>query len=382
MTKPLNLVIFSANYLPNIGGVERFTEGLAFGLRRLGHRVTIVTNNTFKLAGYEELCNGVSIVRLPCFPFLHGRLPFPNANSEFRKLLEQLMGEPCDGVLINTRFYIHALLGLKFASKKAVAPVLLDHGSAHLTFGNAFLDMFVQAYEHCITAVVKRCNPEFYGVSQKSVEWLEHFGIKARGVISNSIDAAAYRAQASNRSFRSELNIGDELMLAFTGRFIPEKGIAILVDMMRRLQGERVHLVMAGDGPFRGMVEDASLDAIHVVGRLDAPDIAALLLESDLFCLPTRSEGFSTSLLEAAACGTPSLVTDVGGARELMPDESYGFVMPTADAGAFASIICRILRGKFDLSSMGDRCRNRVEEFCSWDATARQLIKAMRLDCC
>jgi len=214
------------------------------------------------------------------------------------------------------------------------------------------------------------------------VEWLAHFGIKARGVIGNSIDAAAYRVQASNRSFKSELNIGDELMLAFTGRFIPEKGIATLVDMMRRLQGERVHLVMAGDGPFRGMIEDASLDAIHMVGRLDAPDIAALLLESDLFCLPTRSEGFSTSLLEAAACGTPSLVTDVGGARELMPDESYGFVMPTADAGAFASIICRILRGKFDLPSMGDRCRNRVEEFCSWDATARQLIKAMRLDCC
>ena len=379
MTKPLNLVIFSANYLPNIGGVERFTEGLAFGLRRLGHRVTIVTNNTFKLAGYEELCSGVSIVRLPCFPFLHGRLPFPNTNSEFRKLFEQLMGEPCDGVLINTRFYIHTLFGLKFASKKAIAPVLLDHGSAHLTFGNAFLDMFVQLYEHYITAIVKRCNPEFYGISQKSVEWLEHFGIKARGVIGNSIDAAAYRARASNRSFRSELHIGGELMLAFTGRFIPEKGIATLVDIMRRLQGERVHLVMAGDGPLRSMVEDAKLEAVHFVGRLDAPDIAALLLESDLFCLPTRSEGFSTSLLEAAACGTPSLVTDVGGARELMPDESYGFVMPSADGPGFAAVVRNVLQGLYDLSSMGDRCRRRVEERYSWTSSAHQLIEAMHL---
>lgn len=377
MTKPLNLVIFSANYLPNIGGVERFTEGLAFGLRRLGHRVTIVTNNTFKLAGYEELCSGVSIARLPCFPFLHGRLPFPNTNSEFRKLLEQLMGEPCDGVLINTRFYIHTLFGLKFASKKAITPVLLDHGSAHLTFGNAFLDMFVQPYEHCITAIVKRCNPEFYGISQKSVEWLEHFGIKARGVIGNSIDAAAYRARASNRSFRSELHIGGELMLAFTGRFIPEKGIATLVDMMRRLQGERVHLVMAGDGPLRGMVEDASIDAIHMVGRLDTPDIAALLLESDLFCLPTRSEGFSTSLLEAAACGTPSLVTDVGGARELMPDESYGFVMHEADAGAFADVVRSIACGDRDLATMGDRCIDRVEQQYSWKSVAQRLLEVI-----
>lgn len=380
MTKSQNLVIFSANYLPNIGGVERFTEGLSFGLKRMGYRVTIVTNNTFGLAGYEELCSDVAIVRLPCFPFLCGRLPFPKPNSEFWKLLEHLMDEPCDGVLINTRFYIHTLLGLKFACKKKVTPILLDHGSAHLTLGNAFFDMFVQAYEHCISATVKSFNPEFYGISQKSVEWLAHFGVRARGIINNSIDAAAYRAQASSRSFRSELGIGDELMLTFTGRFIPEKGIVVLIDMMRQLQGERVHLVMAGDGPLRSVIEEARPEAVHIVGRLDAPDIAALLLESDLFCLPTRSEGFSTSLLEAAACGTPSLVTDVGGARELMPDESYGFVMHEADAYAFVSIVRQILQGSFDLASMGDRCRCRAEEHFSWDATARRLINAMRLD--
>ena len=380
MTKSLNLVIYSANYLPNIGGVERFTEGLASGLRGMGHHVIIVTNNTFNLAGYEELCNDVAIVRLPCFSLMRGRLPFPKPNSEYMKLLERLMASPCDGVLINTRFYAHTLLGLSFASKKGVTPILLDHGSAHLTFGNAFYDMFVRVYEHCITAIVKCSKPEFYGISQKSVEWLGHFGVKARGIINNSIDAVAYRAQASSRSFRSELGIGDELMLVFTGRFIPEKGISVLIDMMKLLRDERVHLVMAGDGPLRSVIEDASIDAIHMVGRLDTPDIAALLLESDLFCLPTRSEGFSTSLLEAAACGTPSLVTDVGGARELMPDDSYGFVMHDADACEFASIVHQVIQGGYDLSSMGDRCRCRVEEYCSWDATAHCLIKAMRLD--
>ena len=296
--------------------------------------------------------------------------------------MRELDARQLDGVLVNTRFYLHSLLGVRIAKRHGLRAVVLDHGSAYLTLGSPVLDWVIARYEDLVTGYLRRQPVDFYGISHKSVEWLAHFGIKARGVISNSIDAAAYRAQASDRSFRSELNIGDELMLAFTGRFIPEKGIAVLIDMMQQLQGWRVHLVMAGDGPLRGMVEDASIDAIHMVGRLDTPDIAALLLESDLFCLPTRSEGFSTSLLEAAACGTPSLVTDVGGARELMPDESYGFVIPTADADSSASIICCILREKFDLSSMGNRCRNRVEEYCSWDATARQLIKAMRLDCC
>ena len=354
---------------------------LASELVRQGHKVVVVTNDTHHVGVHEISSSGFEVFRLPCWNVLGGRYPIPIHNADCRFVMRELDARQFDGVLVNTRFYLHSLLGVRIAKRHGLRAVVLDHGSAYLTLGSPVLDWVIARYEDLVTGYLLRQPVDFYGISHKSVEWLAHFGIKARGVISNSIDAAAYRAQASDRSFRSELNIGDELMLAFTGRFIPEKGIAVLIDMMQQLQGWRVHLVMAGDGPLRGMVEDASIDAIHMVGRLDTPDIAALLLESDLFCLPTRSEGFSTSLLEAAACGTPSLVTDVGGARELMPDESYGFVIPTADADSSASIICCILREKFDLSSMGNRCRNRVEEYCSWDATARQLIKAMRLDC-
>lgn len=363
-----------------MGGVERFTDSLASELVRRGHKVIVVTNDTHDMGVHEISSSGFEVFRLPCWNVLGGRYPIPIRNADYRSVINELNTRQLDGVLVNTRFYLHSLLGVHIAKRHGLRAVVLDHGSAYLTLGAPALDWAIARYEDAITNYLRRQPVDFFGISQKSVEWLAHFGVKARGIINNSIDAAAYRAQASNRSFRSELGIGDELMLTFTGRFIPEKGIATLVDMMRQLQGERVHLVMAGDGPLCSAIEDAKLEAVHIVGRLDAPDIAALLLESDLFCLPTRSEGFSTSLLEAAACGTPSLVTDVGGARELMPDESYGFVMHEADAGAFASIVHRMLQGGYDVSSMGDRCRRRVEECCSWDASARQLLKAMRLD--
>lgn len=374
------IAIFSALCFPSMGGVERFTESLASELVRQGHEVIVVTNDTHHAGVHEISSSGFEVFRLPCWDVLGGRYPVPIHNADYRFVMRELAARQLDGVLVNTRFYLHSLLGVRIARRHGLRAVVLDHGSAYLTLGSPVLDWVIARYEDAITSYLRRQPVDFYGISQKSVEWLAHFAVKACGIINNSIDAAAYRAQASSRSFRSELGIGDELMLAFTGRFIPEKGIATLVDMMQQLQGERVHLVMAGDGPLRSAIEDAKLEAVHIVGRLDAPDIAALLLESDLFCLPTRSEGFSTSLLEATACGTSSLVTDVGGARELMPDDSYGFVMHEADACAFASIVHRVLQGRYDVSSKGDRCRRRAEECCSWDASARQLLKAMQLD--
>lgn len=361
-----------------MGGVERFTDRLASELVRQGHKATIVTNDTHGLGLYEVLPTGVEVYRLPCHNAVHGRFPLPVRNTAFRTTMEDICSHSFDGILINTRFYFHTLLGVQVAQKQGLIPVVLDHGSAYLTFGNPVLDIFAHIYEHCITALVKRSKPVFYGISQKSVEWLRTFGIDAEGVIGNSIDSAAFRTHASDRSFRHEFGIApDRLLLAFTGRLIPEKGINVLIEMMRRLEKDSADLVVAGDGPLRSIIEEAELPHLHLAGRLDQPDIAALLLEADLFCLPTRSEGFSTSLLESAACGTPFLVTDVGGARELAPSEEYGFVVEQADAAVFAKVVDRCIREGIDLESIGARCKKRVEASCSWTATCQGLIHVM-----
>ncbi|WP_102337365.1 glycosyltransferase family 4 protein [Collinsella provencensis] len=369
--------ICSAFYLPHMGGVERFTDNLALELVRQGHSVTIVTNDTYDIGLHEILSSGVEVYRLPCIAALYGRFPIPKKNKVFRRALAELNARSFDGILINTRFYPHTLIALRFAKRIGVTPIVLDHGSAYLTFGNPVFDVFAHTYEHAITMLVKKYSPLFYGISQKSVEWLEVFGITAKGVISNSINSIEYRGQASNRSFRDELGIDNgRMLLAFTGRLIPEKGIDTLLGMMELLQDEPVDLVIAGEGPLRTHIEKSGLKHLHLVGRLGQPDIAALLLEADLFCLPTRSEGFSTSLLESAACGTPFLVTNVGGARELAPSRDYGFVVKSADSKVFAEKVLFALKEDVDLEAMGALCRSRVEDKYSVSSVVTTLIDA------
>lgn len=373
------ICVFSALYLPSMGGVERFTDSLAAELAAEGHSVIVVTNNTHGLSDSEVLDNGVEVIRLPCKNLINGRYPVPIKNPRYRGLMADLESRQVDGVLVNTRFYLHSLIGVRFAESKGLRAVVLDHGSAYLTLGSRPLDWAIGRYEDGITAWLKRRDVDFYGISKKSVEWLRHFGIRAKGVISNAIDAEAYRAQASGRQFRKELGVEDGLLVSFVGRLIPEKGIGALLEIMDGLQDRSVYLAVAGDGPLFDQVDTSPLSNVHAVGRLNSSDTAALLMDSDLFCLPTRSEGFSTSLLEAAACGTASLVPDVGGAREIIPNDSFGFVSERVDVNKYAEIIRSVDDGKFDLKAMGIKCRLHVEKLLSWSDVAACVVDACNL---
>ena len=214
--------IFSAQYPPHLGGIENFTSNLAHALVAEGVSVVVVTNDTNSVGSGVSDDGGAKVLRLPCFPLVDGRLPIARHGAEYRRLWSWLESQEFDGVLVNARFYPHSLAGMKLARKKGLKPVVLDHGSAYLSFSNPVLDPIVRAYERAITTWGKHYAAAYYGISQKSAEWLGEFGIAADGVIPNAIDAEAYRSLSSNRDFRSELGLDDDrLMVAFVGRFIP-----------------------------------------------------------------------------------------------------------------------------------------------------------------
>ena len=375
-----SFVIFSASYPPHMGGVEAFTQNAARGLAAKGHDVCVVTNDTNSCGTGYFSEDSFDVLRLPCFPLVNGRLPIPKKNAEWRSLVKELGSRHVDGVLVNARFYPHSLLGVRMAKQWGVTPVVLDHGSAYLSFSNPVLDPIVRFYEHAITSRVKSYDPAFYGISAKSAEWLKNFGIEARGVIPNAIDAQDYVASASDRDFRSELSLSQNaFVVAFVGRLIPEKGIPALVEVSQspEIKNRGIVFVIAGEGPLKDQVKAAEGPTLRYVGRLGQPDVAALFKQSNRLCLPSRSEGFSTTLLEAAACGCPALVTDVGGARELIPDESYGTILPSMSSHEILDSILEFSSNPQLLVGQSTNTFSFVESNCSWKATVNKLEVAL-----
>lgn len=379
-TESKSIAIFSAQYPPHMGGIESFTQNMARALATLGHKVLVVTNDTEGLDTGLTREGDVEIMRLPCHPLVSGRLPLPLNNGRRRALLRELGSRRFDGVLVNARFYPHSLLGMKVARSQGLDPVVLDHGSAWLSFSNPVLDPIVRLYERAFTAYGKlRYKPRYYGISKKSSEWLGTFGIKSCGEITNSIDAPEYREQASDRDFKAELGLPDDaFVVAFVGRFIPEKGISSILEASRseELRSRGVVFLLAGDGPLAPEVESARGASLKWLGRLGRPDVSALLQQADALCLPTRSEGFSTTLLEASACGCPSVVTDVGGAKELIPSEEYGTIIASMDARELIRTLSRLADNREVAASQGEKCRDWVERSCCWRSSAQSLVEA------
>lgn len=371
--------LFSALYKPSVGGVEKYTENLAAALVAQGHRVVVITENVFGKPMHEVDGNGVELVRLPARSALGGRYPLPAKENERQQLIERFAGL-ADYVVVNTRFYPLSLQGLAFASSHGIRPILIEHGSAHLTLGSPLLDPAVEIVEHAMARKTRAYQPAYYGVSEEATRWLYHFGIQGTGVLPNAIDADAFLAQASSRSWRRELGIGpDDFLVVFTGRLIPEKGIAHLVEAATRLaDNSQVKFVIAGSGPLEDQVRRKLPDNMQLVGSLNSPDVASLLQASDAFCLPTRSEGFSTSLLEAAAAGATPIMPRVGGVAELMPDKQYGMMLPSTSAAAIARAITELEGHRDRARAMGAAIAQRVRSCYSWKATAEAVAAACK----
>ena len=377
MTSPLSICLSSAYFPPHLGGVEVYTRSIAHQLAVCGCEVTVVTCGMGPHVACEMLEDGVEVLRMPATDPL-GRYPLltftPTAQQQWSLLEEQ----PFDAIVVNTRFYTLSLRMLQLARKKRVRPILIEHGSGYLTFGNRMLDASLHLYENATAYLVRRASPLCYGVSREAGIWLGHFGLQAQGVIHNSIDAPAFRGQSSGRDFRRELGIPDNVcIVAFTGRLIPEKGIGVLEETARLLEGENYAFLVAGDGPELARLREADSGNLKVLGRLGRSDVAALLESADVFCFPSSyPEGLPTSLLEAAACEAFIVSFPVGGVSEILPDDRYGIVLPEPTAHACADALRRAFADPVGMRTCAKRCRERVEREFSWLKAADDVLLA------
>lgn len=330
----MKICIFSANYLPNIGGVERYTYYCAKELIKRGHEVFIVTSNLFSLSSKDLSDYGATIYRYDCINLIGGRFPVLKLNKLQREIDREIIASKPDLMIVNARFYFHSLHAMKLAKKHKIRCICIEHGTTHLTVNNRFLDFLGAQFEHFLTALDKRYCKDYYGVSEAACEWSGHFGIISKGVLYNAIDVDEINKLLENPivDYRKKLGLdGHTTVIAYTGRMIPEKGVDALLYAFSKLDNKNTALILAGDGPLFDEIKQKNIKRVYPLGKIDFPHVISLLRITDIFCLASRSEGFSTAVLEAVAAKCYIITTKTGGTKELISGESFGTLMDTND---------------------------------------------------
>lgn len=164
-------------------------------------------------------------------------------------------------------------------------------------------------------------------------------------------------------------------------RFI--KGIDILVQAAARVREQvpEANFVVIG-----GAVQEPDYDKeVHrAVLRLGLTenfrflgvrtDVSSLLKQSDVFCLPSRSEGMSNALLEAMACRLPCVATNVGGNPEVVLEGKTGFLVPSENPDALAARILTLVRDRQRAKCMGQEGRRVIESKFTVHHMAERLV--------
>lgn len=373
----MNFCIVATQYLPHLGGIESYVYNMSKELLSRGHNVTVLTSKINDYLPYERV-DGLEIYRIPSINTIDGRYPIALLSNESRMIWSEMKKKQFDCIVINARFYILSIWAQKFGYKNKIPTITIDHGTGHLSVNNRIFDYIGDIYEHFITSIGKRYCKNYYGVSKASCLWLEHFNIQSKGVLYNAVDTEIIEKNLNNpsKSYRKELDIKDgDLVISFTGRLIPEKGIVQLVESVKKLKadGRNVHLIIAGDGPMREYVSSEACDFIHYTGRIPIEEVVCLLNDSDIFCLPSDSEGFSTSLLEAALCNCFIVTTERGGAKELLSSSEYGIIISDNKREDVYNALKRALDMEGARKSAVELTKKRVKENFTWEKTVDKL---------
>lgn len=190
-------------------------------------------------------------------------------------------------------------------------------------------------------------------------------------VLRNGVDLHLFRP-VDRQAARAKLGLNGPILLS-VGGLIPLKGHHLAIEALGLLPG--VRLLIAGEGPMRG--ELAKLAArLGLAGRVDFlgavahESLPAIYTAADALVLASSREGWANVLLEAMACGTPVVASNVGGNAEVVAANAAGILMSRRTPTALADAVRRLL-----LSPPTREATRAYAEGFSWEATTNGQIE-------
>jgi teichuronic acid biosynthesis glycosyltransferase TuaC len=188
------------------------------------------------------------------------------------------------------------------------------------------------------------------------------------------IDRSLFDVPSEPRAdLRQRIDIStDGALLVCVGALIPRKGQAFAIKALAEIHGARLAIIGAGEDLHmlqRTAAELGVADHVHFTGTLPHCDIARHVQAADICILPSASEGIANAWIEALACGTPLIISNAGGAREVLTTEAAGHIVER-DASAIASAAKALLANPPDRAAVAAT----VADY-SWDRNGRALVE-------
>ena len=209
-------------------------------------------------------------------------------------------------------------------------------------------------------------------VNQEVRKWLiDTLGISSEKIrlVPNSVDVVAFYPVPVEKkeAQRKQLSLPmDKKIYLFVGRLNHLKGVDLLLkawSAMPKALCQEMLLLLVGDGSdyqkLKKMREELGItDSVRMLGLKQ--NVRDYYWSADVFVLPSRTEGLSNALVEAMACGLPSVVSAVGGGPDLIVDGENGYLAEGEDCESLTNKLVKSLHAQDEWDEMGRRARKTI----------------------
>ncbi len=327
---------------PTYGGSGAVATELGIALAERGHEIHFITyRQPFRLPAFlpRVFFHEVDVGRYPLFEFP----PYDLALAV--RMHEVVQSHKLD--------LLHVHYAIPHATSAWIAREMLRENGSDIKVLTTLhgTDITIVGQDHSFHAITKFSIEKSDGLSAVSAYLCEEtrfaFGCTSCRieVIPNFIDPAVYDRTRHKSQLRTDA--GDRRILMHISNFRPVKRVCDVVRIFAQVQKQIPSvLVMVGDGPDRGDAEDEAKrlgvqDDVRFLGKIYA--VAPLLASADLFLLPSQSESFGLSALEALASGVPVIGSRGGGLVEVLKEGETGALRDVGDVNAMAKAATQIL---------------------------------------
>jgi phosphatidylinositol alpha 1,6-mannosyltransferase len=331
----LRVALFSGNYNYVRDGANQALNRLVGYMLRQGVKVRVysptVENPAFPATG--------DLVAIPAIP-IPGRAEYRLPIAIPRRVRRDLADFNPNVVHVSSPDIV-GHRAVTWARKRKIAAV----ASVHTRFETYLAYYHLEWLEPDVRAILRR----FYHRCEVVMAPAESTAAILRAqrmnrdiaIWTRGIDREQFNPQRRDMDWRRGQGIGDdELVIAFLGRVVMEKGLDVFADAIHAFaeRGFRHRVLVIGEGPARPWFEQQVPDAIFT-GQLTGDDLARALASADVLFNPSITEAFGNVTLEAMACALPVLAAEASGTTSIVRNGVTGTIIEADDVEQFAEAL-------------------------------------------
>jgi len=379
----MRVLMAAIRYPPAPGGAEDHVREVVNHLVQRGHEVVVYTSDMWKEHPFERMTepadevDGVRVVRKRTFQMTE-TIHYPVMPG-----MNELLKEPADLVHSHSFGYYHTNVAALRKRLSGTPLVITPHYHPPETMqGGAVRHGLRRVYDTRIANwVFSQADAVLFNTRAEMESMAHHLDDPAKArVVPNGLHTELYRDLPDPAPFREARGIEGPIVL-YLGRLAVNKRMELVIDAMPRLLEEVPDLTLVIAGPddgvgdtWRERAEGLGLgERVRFEGFLSEEDKVAAYTAADVFVLPSEWEAYGLVLMEAQACGTPCVVSDRGGPREVISPDETGVVAPYGDAERWTGALMTLLTDDGLRTRMGRAARERAMTVFNWDRVIDQV---------